>query len=597
MPKIFRHLKTTVLIILSLVYLLVSPSIVYARTAAEIQKEIDAKKLEIQALSTNISTLEKQILEGKSKLEQTSSKREQLAVQISNIAKEKELIEVRLKDIEEQKQLKELEKEGRIKAQDEFITNAYLNWKETNWIKEFIGSESEDLVKVATYQATVAGEEQNNIEKLGIEIISLKTELESLETKETDLKNQLSNLSLQVERIEQELASLDLKIQKNNSDAGNYRAKIGNVQSQIDQLTKEQKEIQEAERKLLLKSNANNSNKNSPSGTKQVIKGEIYFQGIGREVYQGHGVGFSQFGAVGAALEGWDYEKIIKFYYPGAKLSKVNPSASRGDSMEPSSGQVKVDGYGSMSIEDYVAGAGEVPDFSCEDIDEKFDPDNVWKCWPEETIKAQMVIFRTYGIYRSKDGSSICTSAACQVYKGGANKRWAAEATEYEIITYDDKPINAVYSSDNHNGWGTADNDTVWSNFEGTGTPVEYLRAVNDSAFTYKFVYTDWSWRTNSYTIEEIAKVLEWSSISKEASASYKDFVKQTVAKTGKLQNLEFERDKSGRVKKVKLTGDKGSAYMAGWLFKSIWNIYVGNEKPSGETDYIYSLTYFMKQG
>lgn len=582
MPINFRHAKTIASLILSFFCLLIFTNFIFARTASEIQKEIDAKKAEIQSLNTNITSLEKEIEDGKQKLTQTSSKREQLAIQISNIDKEKKLIEAKLQDITEQKQLKELEKESRIQAQDEFITNAYLNWKETNWIKEFIGSESEDLVKVATYQATVAGEEQSNIENLGTEINNLKNQLDELATKETQLKSQLEGLSAQVALIEQELASLDQKIKKNNSDAGNYRAKIGTVQSQIDQLTREQKEIQEAERKLLEKKASSN---NAASATKQVIKGEIYFQGLGREVYQGHGVGFSQFGAVGAALKGWDYEKIIKFYYPGAKITKIDSS------------KVKVDGHGNMDIEEYVAGAGEVPDFSCEDIDEKFDPDNVWKCWPEEAIKAQMVIFRTYGIYRTKAQGSVCTSAACQVYKGGSNKDWAAEATEYQIVTYDGDPINAVYSSDNHNGWGTADNDTVWSNFEGIGTPVPYLRAVNDSAFTYKYVYTDWSWRTNSYTIDEIAKVLEWSATSKEASASYKDFVKGTSTKIGKLQNMEFERDKSGRVKVVKLIGDKGSANMAGWLFKSIWNIYVGNETPSGESDYIYSLTYFMKQG
>ncbi|MBP9758893.1 hypothetical protein KBD45_04290 [Candidatus Dojkabacteria bacterium] len=573
--KTFKILLSSFIFSLLLIF---STSIVFAKTSQEIEKEIALKKTELEKINSGIVTLEKDIEAGKEKLKLVTGKREQLSIQISNLSKEKELIEQRLKDLDEQRILKELQKEESVKLQDEYITSAYLNWKETNWVKEFLASESESLVKIATYQATVAGEEQSNINNLGSEIIKLKSELQELAAKETQYKNELGDLTIQKQNVENELSSLDGKIKKNVGDIGNYRTKMGDVQSQIDQLTKEQKAIQEYERSLL------KTAKNG--GTKTIIKGEVYFQGIGREVYQGHGVGFSQFGAVGAALKGWDYKKILSLYYPNTKIIKYS---ERKD--------IKVDGYGTIGIEEYVAGAGEVPDYSCEDIDEKFDPNNVWKCWPEEAIKAQMVAFRTYGLNKTQGNTSICTSAKCQVYKGGDNKKWAAVATENEVVVYEGKPIEAFYSSDNNNGWGTADNDTVWSNFEGVGTPIPYLRAAKDSAVTFKYVYTDWSWRTNSYTIEKIDKILEWSESSKEASQSYKDYVKSVRLKIGNLQNLEFERDPSGRVKRVKLSGNKGATYMAGWLFKSIWNIYIGNVMPSGEADYIYSLTYYMKQG
>lgn len=549
----------------------------HAKTSEEIGKEIEQKKAEVEKLNTNIGTLQKDLEAGKAKLAQVSGKKDQLRLEIENVEKERVLVEAKIEDAENQKALSELEKEERIKLQDEFITNAYLNWKETNWIKEVLGADSESIIKIATYQATLASEEKANIERLGVQIVEFENQLEILETQQVEHKSQLEKLANLKQQLEAQLISLDSKLKQNTNDLGNYRSKIGEMQSQIDQLTKEQKEIQEYERKLL------KAAKNG--GTKELIKGEIYFQGVGRELYQGHGVGFSQFGAVGAALKGWDYKKILELYYPGTKIIKYQERKN-----------ITVEGYKEMLIEDYVAGAGEVPDFSCEDIDEKFDNNNVWKCWPEEAIKAQIVAFRTYGIEQTQNGQSICTTARCQVYKAGDNKKWAAEATVNEVIVYEGKPIKALYSSDNHNGWGTADNETVWSNFEGEGTPIEYLRAVNDSAVAFKFAYTDWSWRTNSYTIDEIQAMLQWSSSSNEASSSYKEFLKTLLGKVGKLQNIEFERDKSGRVAKVKLGGNKGSAYIAGWLFKSVWNIYVGNTMPSGEADYIYSLTYFMKQ-
>lgn len=37
----------------------------------------------------------------------------------------------------------------------------------------------------------------------------------------------------------------------------------------------------------------------------------------------GHGVGLSQWGAKALADQGWDYKKILDFYYPGTKLDRM----------------------------------------------------------------------------------------------------------------------------------------------------------------------------------------------------------------------------------------------------------------------------------
>jgi SpoIID/LytB domain protein len=250
-----------------------------------------------------------------------------------------------------------------------------------------------------------------------------------------------------------------------------------------------------------------------------------------------------------------------------------------------------------MSVEDYVAGAGEVPDYSCEDLDIEFDYSNVWACWPKEAIKAQAIAFRTYGLNKTMGGGSICTTARCQVYKGGDKKRWAAEETEHLVLVYDGEPISAFYSSDNHNGWGTANNDTVWSGLDGEGTPVPYLRAVNDKAIAFNYSYTKWGWRTNGYSIEEIDSMFEWSGTSPKASESFRSFIVEIKSDIGTLRALEFQRDPSGRVNKVKLVGSDGSRYIAGWLFKSAWNIWIDSEAPSGQKDFIYSLTYYQTTG
>lgn len=37
----------------------------------------------------------------------------------------------------------------------------------------------------------------------------------------------------------------------------------------------------------------------------------------------GHGMGMSQYAADGMAKEGWDYKKILTFFYDGASIKKI----------------------------------------------------------------------------------------------------------------------------------------------------------------------------------------------------------------------------------------------------------------------------------
>ena len=74
---------------------------------------------------------------------------------------------------------------------------------------------------------------------------------------------------------------------------------------------------------------------------------------------------------------------------------------------------------------------------------------------------------------------------------------------------------------------------------------------------------------------------------------SYKSFLSTVKSDIGTLESIRLEPDPSGRINKVKLTGSEGSRYIAGWLYKSAWNIWVASELPTGEKDFIYSLTYF----
>ncbi len=576
--KKIKYQRFTISILLLSIFFAISTIPTNARTISEIESEIKQKQQELTEVNTTIAELEENIIKQKAEMENVVGRRNTLRAELALNANQKSLIEEELRDLNKNEILTKLEQEKRILTQDRLVSEAYVTWRQMNTFRILLQTNSEDIVKISTYQNSVSEREQKNIEQLETELEAIQKELNENEIKKAQYQAEIDKIDAQVKVTERLLAELDSKILANQNDVANYRGRLGSIQSAIDELTAEQKRILEAESVFL--------GKVSNGGTKTIKQGQIYFQGIGREAYQGHGVGMSQFGALGAALAGWDAEKIVEFYYPGAEVETYGKGK-----------KISVEGYGSMDIEDYVAGAGEVPDHSCEELDLKFDSKNVWQCWPEEAIKAQAIAFRTYGIHSTISGGTICTSAKCQVYKGGTNKKWAAEATEGRVIMYDNEPIAAFYSSDNHNGWGNGNNDTVWSSMSGVGEPKKYLRAVNDKKIAFHYTYTDWGWRTNGYSISDVDKMLTWSVNSEKSTSGYKEFLKTIKTKVGTLKGMDFERDPSGRVKRVKLIGEKGGEYIAGWLFKSAWNIWVGNEMPSGEKDFIYSLTYYMRVG
>ena len=100
--------------------------------------------------------------------------------------------------------------------------------------------------------------------------------------------------------------------------------------------------------------------------------------------------------------------------------------------------------------------------------------------YPElEALKAQAIAARTYvyynrGQFRSM-GFDICATQSCQVYKGVEVEQeltdQAIRETAGEILTFDGKPINALFTA--FCGGHTEDVEHVFS-----GDPVPYLRGV-----------------------------------------------------------------------------------------------------------------------
>ena len=148
-----------------------------------------------------------------------------------------------------------------------------------------------------------------------------------------------------------------------------------------------------------------------------------------------HRVGMNQYGALGRAQAGQQYRDILNAYF-------ANFSIEKREGM-----RIKVQGYGEMGLEDYLLGIYEMPGE-----------------WPIEALKAQVVAARSYALsYTNNGANEICTTQACQVYKGGnkgGNWESAVRATTGEVMVSGAETVKGWYSSTD--GGYTFSSGDVW---------------------------------------------------------------------------------------------------------------------------------------
>lgn len=575
-----KSILSIFLLVIILMVAVVSP--IQARDIVDIQKEIEENQKELKDLQSQLAAKEKQLSSAANQRKNSQSELERVKAEVEEKKIEIEVVEMELKELETIYNAQVLEKEKAEERQTQQLNSLYMSWKNNDDISSILLPTNDDPLKNKYYMEIVSETDQEGLNDTYKKIKELEEEIGSVEDKKAELDKKKSELESKQKELEQTIATLQRQESSYASGIRQIKPKINETQAELEFLSQEQKAMQDLEESLI--GGGNNT------GTHELISGEYYFFGRGRDLYQGHGVGMSQWGAFGAANSGWSADQILKHYYSGVSITTAT-------------GKVNVNGpthyKSNLDIEAYVAGAGEVPNKACGTAaqaasrPDKYvvdNPNSLWDCWPEEAIKAQMIAYRTYGLRTV----NVYDDARSQVYTGTTSKQWAADETKGKVIKYNGSLISAVYSSDNNQGWGTADNDTVWSNYEGVGTPYAYLRAKKDVDFAYRTSWSKWTYRTNSYDINQLNRMLVFSSTSSSVSSGARSYASSVRSAVGTLTALSFERDASGRVKKVKLTGTKGSKYMAGWLYKSLWNVWVSTEKPSGQVDYIYSLTFYF---
>ncbi|MEK7581659.1 MAG: SpoIID/LytB domain-containing protein [Patescibacteria group bacterium] len=137
-----------------------------------------------------------------------------------------------------------------------------------------------------------------------------------------------------------------------------------------------------------------------------------------------HFKGMSQYGALGRAKQGQNYEQILKAYYGGGiEIKDHNPDA-----------QIVVEGHGTYSLEEYAKRIYEMPG-----------------SWGDEggmeALKAQAVAARSYALAR---GGSICATEACQVFKPspkGGKWEQAVNDTRGKVVYANGGAFSTLYAS------------------------------------------------------------------------------------------------------------------------------------------------------
>ncbi|MEP7103840.1 MAG: SpoIID/LytB domain-containing protein [Candidatus Dojkabacteria bacterium] len=578
-----RNIKTKVTIVgafFAITIFAISP-ISFAQTSQEIADDIAAQQEQLTQSQNDLAQLQSTLKDYQATIDATTGELPKLQAELEQNESEIKAKTLELDVAKQGKKLKELERQQRQIDQQETLKTSYMDWRGNRLdLGQFINTEF-DYKKIEQYSSSLTGAQQRNIFSIASDLKKLSTDIDSYDSKIKELEDLKVTLASKKKELEDRIAYYNGALASGSAEANSLGASIQNIQQNIDGLEAAQQAARQREDQIL----ANPPPQVTPSIP---VNGGFIFRSQGRDLYQGHGVGMSQWGAHGMGSRGYGYQDILRFYYTGVNVVGGYENSA-----------VNVEGYGSINIEDYVAGEGEVPGRACGNQDQvnqnpaKYALDNGsgWSCWPEEAIKAQAVAFRTYGIYNA---GFLHSDARSQVYNGTHYAQWAADETRGQVLTYGGSIIQALYSADNSQGNGTANNDTIFQNLQGDGAALPYLRSVNDTGLATATYYTYWQATTNQHNLDGVKSMILYNASTNYYDNSTKSYLNSIISDIGgSISSISFERDPSQRVKKVWFTGPNGgSRSLGGWWFKNLWNSWASD---MGTYDYIYSQTFYLE--
>ncbi len=230
----------------------------------------------------------------------------------------------------------------------------------------------------------------------------------------------------------------------------------------------------------------------------------------------------------------WPVTELVLTPAPGGML-RVNGNLYRGNLQLVATGQGRVNAVNVVDIEEYLYGV--VP---------KEMPPN----WPDEALKAQAVVSRTFALYQKSVNAArdhdIRATTASQVYGGVAAEaeraRRAVDTTRGRFLTFNGRVALAYFHA--NSGGMTEDARYVWR----VGIP--YLQSIPDEPSTR-------------------APGAAWSTVL--SFQQIRDALNRNGVKVGDIRAIEpASVSPSGRVTKVRIAHGSGTSVLSGNQFRTM---------------------------
>lgn len=193
-------------------------------------------------------------------------------------------------------------------------------------------------------------------------------------------------------------------------------------------------------------------------------------------------------------------------------------------------------------------------------------PEEVIPSWPMPALEAQAVAARTYAwhamLAKQKGSYDVEADTRSQVYNGmlreHARTNAAVDATKGVIMTYQNRPIDAVFHADA--GGYTEDSELVWNE------ALPYLRGVKE------VVQKPWEART-SYEWKLTTTKADMEEALRKAGKNIGQLQAIELSPLSNAQKKEVDRTMSGRVQRVVFVGTQGDVTLSGAEVSKIWGL------------------------
>lgn len=431
MKKLSGNYKTIFLLIIFILSLCIPYiGVVNAQGIADLEQQIEQKQKELSSKKSILETVESRI---KGIKDSNASLQEKIRLMTEELNKAKANSDSKAKEIEkkllelEQKQ-KELEE---VRGSMDSISGL-LYVESRNRFANFVFSDWKDLVQSFYVRKGALNILKDRVEEISGEFSNLVEAKEGLDKEKEVLDKQKEELDKSYALLDKERAKLQAELNRHYSQKKKLSADITDLSKNVSQL----QAALIAARSAGTVSSGGSTGSSLGTSISQAPAGSFGVFSIGAYTHRN---GMSQWGAKARSEAGQTSAQILSVYYPNSKVSKGTVNVGFG--VEPLLTNISVDGYGSLSFEDYyLMGIKEMPE-----------------SWNLEALKAQAIAARTFAVRYTQNGrKNICTTQSCQVFstplKTGAWKTAVQQTRGQILVDNSGAPILTQYAAV-HGGW------------------------------------------------------------------------------------------------------------------------------------------------